>query len=108
MRSRARFRRSLNSEALGLIEGRRHAQLHRASGCPRWKVTQLGAGLTLLLLSSLLQPLKHLTTGPGLMPQLLLLDLISQMHLLFHRKQHRAAVDQIVDRGVKAGSLPLR
>jgi hypothetical protein len=42
------------------------------------------------------------------MPQLLLLDLISQMHLLFDRQQHRAAVDQIVDRGVKAGSLPLR
>jgi hypothetical protein len=42
------------------------------------------------------------------MAQLLLLDLISQVHLLFHREQHRAAVDQVVNRGVKAGSLSLR
>ena len=63
---------------------------------------------TLLLLSNLLQPLEHLTAGPCLMPQLFLLDLISQMHLLFHRQQNRTTVDQIVDRRMEANSLTVR
>ena len=43
-----------------------------------------------------------------LMPQLLMLDLISQMHLLFHRQQNRTTVDQIVVRRMEANSLTVR
>ena len=51
------------------------------------------------------ETLKHLSTGMGLMLQLLVVHLLHQLHQLLHGQQDGTATDQPVDGPMEAGAV---
>ena len=78
--------------------------MNRSIRLHRWLGTGWLAELVLLLHWTA-ETLKHLSTGMGLMLQLLFLHLVHQLHQLLHGQQDGTATDQPVDGPMESGTV---